>query len=368
MKSLKLKSILGILFVSLLYVSCTRELPQKTASLILPDELYEYDKIGTNNSNATISSMINDESRTYYDNETVTLGRVLFYDTKMSINNSVSCGSCHVQNLGFADGSRFSTGFANKSTHRNSMSITNPVQNNKMFWDSRAENPYELSLMPVFNHLEMGMESDEMLVKKISSGDYYTKLFKDAFGTEVITKERISIAMSCFINSMYSKNSKWDQVFRDEGVSFTPEENLGYQLFNSAKFQCAACHAGDNFNSQKYYNHFSSVTGTANIGLDEVYADKGADNGSFKIPSLRNVAITGPYMHDGRYTTLREVIEHYAHNVKDNKQLDPRFRNANGTVKRIEVSDIEIDALVAFMRTLTDESFISDPKFSNPFK
>lgn len=369
-KSLLLKTSAFILLILsiLTYTSCTRDFIEKELSLQLPSEAFNYQYAQQRGRLLDLKSAIPDNSRDAFSDHSATLGRVLFYDKVMSINNSVACASCHIQAFGFADGTQFSTGFANKKTPRNSMAIVNAIQNNKMFWDSRAESPYELSLMPVFNHLEMGMESDEMLVSKVSALSYYPELFQNAYGSEEVTKDKISLAITAFINSMFSKNSKWDQGLENNFSNFTAEENLGRELFNSPKFSCSSCHAADNFNSQQYYNHFSNVSGTANIGLDRVYADNGADRGSFKIPNLRNVAITGPYMHDGRFNTLEDVLNHYAHGVQDNDQLDPRFRNTNGSVKRIEMTSIERNALVSFLNTLTDQSFITDPKFSNPFR
>ena len=268
--------VIVLVLTSLTYVSCRRDVPVTDALLSLPGNPFNYSEANIRGSIVNIPSLIPDESKSSFNDHSATLGRVLFYDTKMSVNNSVSCGTCHKQELAFADGAQFSTGFANKQTTRNSMAILNPVENNKMFWDSRAETPYELSLMPVFNHLEMGMESDEMLVEKISEASYYPELFEKAFGSTEVTKDKISLAVSAFINSMLSKDSKFDRGQSNNFENFTEEERLGMELFNSQKMMCSACHAADNFNSQKYYNHFSNVTGTANIGLDKVYEDNRA--------------------------------------------------------------------------------------------
>ena len=348
-------------------VSCTKDHSFSEEKLNLPSTPYDYNTAGFSGSfNMNIKDMIRDESKKYFNDHTATLGRVLFYDKKMSVNNSVSCGSCHKQSLAFADGAKFSTGFANKKTSRNSMAILNPVENIKMFWDSRAANPYQLSLMPVFNHLEMGMESDEMLEEKISGAAYYPELFEKAFGTNEITKERISIAITTFLNGMYSKNSKYDQAMATSFNGYSALEKIGMDLFFSPKTLCSSCHRGANFNLPQYYSQSETPLGTANIGLDTRYSDQGAKNGHFKIPSLRNVALTAPYMHDGRYQTLEEVIEHYNSGVKNNPNLSPTLR-VNGQPARLNLSENDKMALVAFLKTLTDESLTSDPKFSNPF-
>lgn len=348
-------------------VSCTKDHSFAEESLNLPGSPFNYETVITGTGlQSNIKNMIRDNSKDYFNDHSATLGRVLFYDKKMSINNSVSCGSCHKQNLAFADGAKFSTGFANKKTTRNSMAILNPVENIKMFWDSRAANPYELSLMPVFNHLEMGIESDDMLVEKISGAEYYPQLFENAFGSNEITKDKIALAITSFLNSMYSLNSKYDKEVQQNFSGYTAIEKIGMDLFFSSKTLCSSCHRGSNFNLPQYYSQSTTPLGTANIGLDTKYSDQGANNGHFKIPSLRNVALTSPYMHDGRYQTLEEVIEHYNSGVKNNPNLSSTLR-VNGQPVRLNLTTNEKIALVAFLETLTDESLTTDPKFSNPF-
>jgi cytochrome c peroxidase len=351
--------------VILSYTSCKPDRVLKFGELNLPESPYDYLNIKTAFGTENLASRIHTPriSNSYLNNQAA-LGRVLFYDTKLSINNSVSCGSCHKQKLGFADGSKLSTGFANKKTLRNTLSIINTLDESGLFWDSRADNATELSLMPVFDHREMGMENDEMLVEKIGSATYYSDLFQEAYGSQEVTKERITIALSTFLNTMFSKSSRFD----GDKTDFNFEERLGMEIFNG-KANCVTCHTlGANFsNGGGYNNHFSPVTGTANIGLDKVYADKGVGGGSFRIPSLRNVELTGPYMHDGRYTSLGEVINHYNGGVQDNKEVDPVFRAEDGKIKGLGLSNVEKEALISFLKTLTDNKFISDPKFSDPF-
>jgi cytochrome c peroxidase len=365
------------LFLTVVLVSCKKHKVQLMSdSPNLSGNNYEYLNVSIPGQNMNIGDMIKDGSaQNGISNKSVTLGRVLFYDKKLSINNSVSCGSCHQQSLAFSDNVDFSTGFGNLFTTRNSMSIQNPVFNNNMFWDSRAKSPKELSMMPVFNHIEMGMETDQMLVTKLSATSYYPHLFQEAYGDEGITRERISLAISQFVNCLFSMNSKFDKSQADSFRNFTPMESFGMELFFSEKLKCSQCHSGTNFSAPDFvgggYGGGSTSNdnprGTANIGLDLVYKDNGRGQGKFKIPSLRNIELTGPYMHDGRFRTLNDVLEHYSHGIQDHPNLDNKFRE-NGKPVKFNFSENEKYALISFLKTLTDYSLISDPKFSDPFK
>ena len=256
------------------------------------------------------------------------------------------------------------------------MSILNPLFNNNMFWDSRAASPFTLALMPVFNHIEMGMENDEMLVTKLSQTSYYPELFEDAFGEKTVTKERIATAISQFVNCIFSMESKFDKGQLDSFTHFTPIEKYGMELFFSDNLKCAQCHSGNNFSAPDFVgggyggggggSSSDDPKGTANIGLDVVYKDNGRGNGKFKIPSLRNIELTGPYMHDGRFKTLEEVINHYSHGIKDHPQLDDKFR-VNGVAKKFNFTENDKAALISFLKTLTDYNLITNPKFSDPF-
>lgn len=310
-------------------------------------------------------------------NEGAKLGRVLFYDKKLSLNNTIACASCHHQDKAFADGLAVSPGFEGRQTARNSMAILNPITQNNLFWDSRSQSIHDLSLRPVQNHIEMGMEDVEFLSKKLSESSYYTPLFKEAFGDSQVTPDRISEALSQFIASITTSQSKFDKLARGEGVAFTELEKMGMNLFFSAKAKCSTCHAGGNFSApdgifDPYGGGGSAggedLRGTANIGLDLIPADAGLGQGKFKIPSLRNITLTGPYMHDGRFKTLEEVLDHYTNGIKATASLDPKFKDEAGRVKPLSLSPLEKKAIVAFLGTLQDDSFTKDPKFSTPFK
>jgi cytochrome c peroxidase len=304
-------------------------------------------------------------------NATVALGRVLFYDKRLSINNTVACASCHKQNMAFSDGKSVSFGFGDKKTGRNSMAIITPLAMNSLFWDSRAESAFDLSLRPVFNHIEMGMETDEMLVNKISNTDFYKALFTKAYGSPVVNKTNLASAISDFLNSMVTMNSKFDQGVSQNFNNYTAMEKLGKDLFFSKQLNCISCHAGNTFSAPdgdpgSAYS-LPSVKGTANIGLDLNYTDNGKGNGKFRIPSLRNIELTAPYMHDGRFSTLEDVVEHYNSGIKSHPDLDGNLKD-KGLPKRMNLTPIEKSAVVAFLKTLTDKKFISDKRYSNPFK
>jgi cytochrome c peroxidase len=301
-------------------------------------------------------------------NDGATLGRVLFYDTRLSANNTVSCSSCHVQKHAFVDPNRFSKGFDGKLTDRHGMSLVNLRYNNRarFFWDERAGNLEAAVLVPIQSKIEMGQDLAKLL-EILSKDKDYAELFKKAFGDSKITQERLGMALAQFLRSLVSYQSKFDEGLakvdstRDDFSNFTHQENRGKALFLS---NCAICH------QPGQEARFSMIT-PSNNGLDADF--KSADNGIgaitlnaremglFKSPSLRNVEHTAPYMHDGRFDTLEKVIDHYSKDVKPHPNLDPRMHKFNFT-------DSEKAALIAFLKTLTDQKFLTDPKFSDPFQ
>ncbi|MGB0891836.1 MAG: cytochrome-c peroxidase [Flavobacteriaceae bacterium] len=298
-------------------------------------------------------------------NRGATLGRVLFYDKKMSANNTISCASCHNQADGFSDPNRFSKGFEGGLTGRNSMGLANArfYRNGNFFWDERANTLEDQVLMPIQDHVEMGMTLNA-LVPKLQNEEYYKILFRRTFGDENVTSERISKALAQFIRSMVSYESKYDEGLaqtndpRRPFSNFTNSENLGKNLFFSNRTRCSDCHITNAFVGDRARNN----------GLDATITDEGLNNrGEFKTNSLRNIGLTAPYMHDGRFATLQQVVEHYNNGVRNSQFLDNRLRRGNG-VRRLNLSPNERQALVDFLLTLTDNNFISDEKFSNPFK
>lgn len=317
-----------------------------------------------------------------------TLGRVLFYDVDLSQNRTISCASCHIQQFSFSDTARFSVGFNGGLTGRNSMGLIHArfQKDSFFFWDNRAHSLEAQTLMPFQNPVEMGMTLQEV-IDRVSIKPFYAGLFQTAFGTTTISADRISKALAQFIRSMNTFGSKYRQgVELSSGnpsivpfPNFTPEENLGKDLFmDITRGNCQACHTRNIMVQQ----------GSKNIGLDLVYTDNGVGaatgnhnkDGLFSVPSLMNVELTAPYMHDGRYKTLEEVIDFYSDSIKAHPNLDGFLReiipgnpNPNNNTcdtcppRRPHYSPQEKAALLAFLKTLTDTVITTDPRWSNPF-
>jgi cytochrome c peroxidase len=293
-----------------------------------------------------------------------TLGRVLFYDVRLSANDKESCSSCHQQAFAFGDTARLSRGFKGGFTHRHAMALANArfYQRGRFFWDERAATLEAQVLMPIQDTTEMGMTLTN-LVTKLGATQYYPALFQAAFGTPQVTSDRIANALAQFVRSLSSYQSKFDLAFVAPGPNgpnfagtLSPDEQLGEQLFTGPA-RCAQCHSTNAQVSDDIHN----------TGLDAVSSDTGAGGARFKAPSLRNIAVRAPYMHDGRFTTLAQVVEHYDTGIQPNANLDRRLRAPNGAPQRLNLTQQQRDALVAYLQTLTDQSLITAPKFSNPF-
>ena len=297
-------------------------------------------------------------------NAGATLGRVLFYDVRLSANDQVACASCHRQAFAFGDTARLSRGFKGGLTRRHAMGLANArfYQRGRFFWDERAATLEAQVLMPIQDTTEMGMTVTN-LVSKVGTTKYYPALFQAAFGTPQVTSDRIANALAQFVRSIASYQSKFDQAFVGMGVggpnfvgALTPDEALGQQLFVGAG-RCAQCHATNAQVSDDIHN----------TGLDAFSADTGAGGARFKAPSLRNIGVRAPYMHDGRFATLAQVVEHYDTGIQPNPNLDRRLRGPNGAPQRLNLTAQQRAALVAYLNTLTDQTLLTAAKFSNPF-
>ncbi len=294
-------------------------------------------------------------------NAGATLGRVLFYDRRLSINDRVSCASCHQQRFGFGDTAVLSTGFAGGKTGRHSMALANArfYARGRFFWDERATTLEDQVLQPIQNSVEMGMTLPNV-ISKVSATAFYAPLFQAAFGSPEITSDRISRSLAQFVRAMTSGQAKVDQAFTTAPPNFagvlTADENAGQQLFTGVA-GCARCHGSNAFISDDIHN----------TGLDATITDVGAGGGRFKSPSLRNVGVRKNFMHDGRFATLEQVVEFYNSGVQLNPNLDPRLRGQNGQPLRLNLSTQQKAQLVAFLRTLTDDNFLTAAKFGNPF-
>ncbi|MEN9574400.1 MAG: hypothetical protein RL514_2255 [Verrucomicrobiota bacterium] len=341
--------------------------PFNYAAPVLPAKFLQQPILGQDNTPAT--NLTTDAG--------AALGRVLFYDKRLSTNQTIACSSCHQREHGFSDPRPLSAGFDGRLTGRNSMGLSNArwYQRLKFFWDERAATLEDQVLMPIQNGVEMGMTL-QTLTNRLAAEPFYTNLFTQTFGTPAVTPERISKALAQFVRSIVSTQSKYD-VGVSPGVNFsnfTAQENLGRQIFfgQIGSATCTACHGSDNFVPGPNIN---------NNGLENPYVDKGVgaltgrtqDEGLFKVPSLRNIELTAPYMHDGRFATLEQVVEFYDSGVVAHPNLSPPLRvppgngAASGTPLRLNLTPQQKAALVAFMKTLTDPSLATDVKFSDPF-
>jgi len=324
-------------------------------------------------------------------NHQATLGRVLFYERQLSANNSISCGSCHKQAFSFADNVAFSRGLNNQLTHRNSMPVLNLagsfpgntflggqeiedgliqpgfILGGGFFWDGRENSLERLAMLPVRNHIEMGMSNPEQLESKLSHLDYYPELFNKAFGSAEITIERIAKALTAFMSSIQANNSRSDQyLFTNNATLFTATEKRGFDLFFST-YNCAGCH---NVFPGTYHS-----PGFFNIGLDLQVSDLGVGaffddpnlQGVFRTPNLKNIELTAPYMHDGRFNTLEEVLDHYSGGIQNAPSLSSLLKDTAGNPIKMQIPESDKIALIAYLRTLTDYSIVADPKFSDPF-
>ncbi len=324
-----------------------------------------------------IAGQINTPANNPITDNGATLGRVLFYDKNISFNNTVSCASCHKQDLGFADATALSKGFAGGNTGRNSMGLANAryYLDGKFFWDERAATLEVQTLTPIQDHTEMGMNLDS-LVKKLSALAYYGPLFNNAFGSSTVTSDRISKALSQYVRSIVSYQSKYDDgraAFAPnigpgtvDFANFTTEENRGKQLFFSPQLACAGCHGTETFTAAAPKNNGLDAT-TIDSGVGRITGNPN-QNGLFKVNSIKNIELTPPYMHDGRFTTLEQVVEHYNSGVKAHPNLDPILKDPQGNPRRLNLSAADKAALVAFLKTLTDHKLCTDEKFGNPFK
>jgi cytochrome c peroxidase len=310
---------------------------------------------------ATVAATDNTPSTNRIADAGATLGRVLFYDPRLSASDGTACASCHVQSLGFSDGLAQSVGFAGGLTARHSPGLTNArfYARGHFFWDERAPTLEAQVLAPIQNATEMGMTLDA-LVAKLSATSYYAPLFASAFGTPTITSDRLALALAQYVRSLVSTGSRYDRAYSASGVAnfastLTAEEQAGEQVFRTAG--CASCHTTATQVSDS----------VRNIGLDVVSSDTGAGGGAFKAPSLRNVAVRPRYMHDGRFTTLVQVVDFFDSGVQANAGLDARLKATNGTPKRLGLTAAQKASLVAFMKSLTDSTFLTATRFSDPF-
>lgn len=304
----------------------------------------------------------------------VYLGRMLFYEKRLSANNTISCASCHKQERAFTDDKVFSEGVDHTPTSRNSMSLANLLWTRKFFWDGRSASLEDQAIFPLTNPHEMGQSLD-ISAQKIKNTKQYPALFKLVYGDDAITGDRIVKAIAQFERTLISCNSRYDQYLRN-AYKPTEQELKGMALFMTGPdpekgirgANCVHCHGGTKNYMELFHNN----------GLDSIPADRGIENitglasdrGRFKAPTLRNIALTAPYMHDGRFKTLEDVVDHYSEHIRQSASLSAfligESNERGGTSLKLHPE--EKKELIAFLNMLTDSTFITDKRFSDPNK
>lgn len=284
------------------------------------------------------------------------LGRNLFYDPILSRDNTISCASCHLQQTGFTHVDHdLSHGIDGKIGTRNSLTLQNLAWNKTFMWDGGVNHLDVQYIHPITSEVEMD-ETMENVVKKLQEIPKYKELYKKAFGTDKVTGQLTLKALSQFVVMLTTSNSKYDKVVRKE-EKFTEMEQKGYNLF---KQNCASCHKEPLFTNDSFENNGLAIDTTLNdLGRMRITQNQ-KDKQKFKVPTLRNIQFTFPYMHDGRFNTLNDVIKHYNSGIKKSETLSKQLKEP------MNLSDNERTELVAFLKTLTDKDFLFNSRFSFP--
>ncbi|MBH8560489.1 cytochrome-c peroxidase [Hymenobacter negativus] len=361
-----MKSQLYLLLSALLFLLLVAGAPPKSA---LPTEIGPYA--------LNYPAYFGDELARYPSNpmtkEGVFLGRMLFYEKRLSGNNKMSCGTCHQQARAFTDGKAVSRGIDGKEGRRSAMSLVNLLWVRNLFWDGRAATLEEQAAVPIQDSLEMH-QSLEQGVAKLQRTSIYPPLFKLVFGSEQITKENLVKAIAQFERTLISSNSRYDQYLQGK-YQPTGAELTGSILFmthptpeNALRgANCGDCHAGPK-TFMDYFHNNGLEANPKDVGREGV-TKRYQNRGMFRIPSLRNIALTAPYMHDGRFKTLSEVLDHYNEHLQPSATLSPLLIEATNQRggKSLLLTPEEKESVLAFLNMLTDSTFITDPRFSDPF-
>jgi len=307
--------------------------------------------------------------------EGVELGRFLFYEKRLSGDNTMSCATCHMPQNGFSDANQFSVGIDGIAGTRQSMALVNLGWENFFFWDGRSSSLEEQILEPVPNPIEMH-QSWKDAVSKLNADVKYRNRFFRAFNEEGIDSVKVSKAIAQFLRTLVSGESKYDVMYKYENSmtlnsneqamlgTIDPEEWAGYDLFKSLNgADCFHCHNGPLMQVKKFSNNGLMPNSINDLGRAHV-TNNPEDNYKFKVPTLRNIALTAPYMHDGRFATLDEVIEHYSSGIHMSPTIDPLIEF--GSQGGVQLDAQEKYLLKKFLLTLTDNNFINNPNFKDP--
>lgn len=344
---MKLKRILFISVGLLLFLACNKEEKKNyTLDVNIPDNF---------------PSMVYNLETNPVTKNGFELGKKLFYDGKLAADNIVSCGFCHEQSYAFTHhGHQISLGVFDNAGSRNAQPIQNMAFQNEFMWDGAAIHLDLQPIIPLTSDLEMG-ETIGNVIKKLKADKHYPNDFKAAFNQGEINSENIFKALSQFMVMMISGDSKYDKMVRNEdNVFFTNEEQQGYLVF---KNNCGQCHSGELFTDQTYRNNGLPINPKYNDEGRKKVTELESDKYKFKVPSLRNIEHTAPYMHDGRFNSLESVLNFYTSGVTHTQNLDPKLIQADGTLG-ITLSEIEKTQVIAFLKTLTDHTFLTDKRFS----
>ena len=362
----KLKYLCLVMLCGLLFLACKKEENESpSAEVFFDDKPFEL-SYGT----LPIPDLPADNPLT---KQGVHLGKMLFYEKMLSKDLSQACADCHRQADGFSDSTRLSIGVEGLPGKRQAMPIFNLAwHSNAFFWDGRAPLLRDQALKPIQDPLEMN-ETLENVIAKLNASKTYTDQFIRAFGSDEITPEKIALALEQFMLSIVSYNSRYDKYLALE-VNFTPSEERGRQLFFSefnpsnpdiSGPNCVVCHSGDTYENDQYMNNGMDTDAEfIDLGREEVTGNP-EDRAKFKVPTLRNIAVTAPYMHDGRFETLEQVLDHYNEGIKESSTVDLNILNTASTGLFLTEQD-KVD-LVNFLNALTDEIFLASEEYENPF-
>lgn len=284
------------------------------------------------------------------------LGRELFYDPMLSKDNTISCASCHLQATGFTHVDHdLSHGISGKIGTRNSLTLQNLAWSKTFMWDGGVNHLDVQALAPITSEVEMD-ETLESIVSKLQQSEKYRHLFYKAFTTRKITGQLTLKALSQFVVSLSTNNSKYDKVIKKQ-ERFNEMEEKGFEIF---KIHCASCHKEPLFSSNDFENNGLAIDLTLNDFGRMRITQNPNDSLKFKVPTLRNIEFTFPYMHDGRFKTLNEVVKHYNSGIQQSGTLSNKLK------KPMNLSDNERVELIAFLKTLTDKEFLFNPKYAYP--
>lgn len=344
--------LITIISFSILVNSCEKEEPYVSTpkSITVPE---------------WVSSSPNGDMKHPSDNplteEGIALGRKLFYDKKLSGDNTMSCSTCHLQEFNFSDNNKFSEGITGALGDRQAMAIINLGWDSLFFWDGRSISLEDQALGPVVNPVELNAKWTDV-VFKLQTDSEYPDLFLKAFGTKTVDSLLVAKAIAQFERTMISFNSKYDKFFyNQETNALNASEKRGYDLYFD-KAECIHCHAGPLLNDPTFRNNGLDANLT-DLGLGKI-SNKSTDNGKFKVPTLRNIAESAPYMHDGRFATLEDVINFYNSDVEaSSPNIDPEMEHFEGG---LNLTQTEKDDLLAFLKTFSDTQFLENKNFSDP--